>query len=151
VIHRSVYDTVGGFDESLRTGSDYDFWLKVSRAFPVVKLRQHVAVYRQNTTSVTYTLRRENNAYRLLKRAIDTYGLVDDAGHSVPPAAARRRLAELSFMHGYRHYWGGDAQVAQQSFATSLKHRPWQPKAAAYWLASLARRAGLVRPAAAPR
>src|SRR5207248_1665198 len=82
VIHRSVYQAVGGFDESLRTGSDYDFWLKVSRRFPVVKLRVPVAVYRDNPASVTNTVRAENNPYRLLKRAIDTYGLSDEAGHA---------------------------------------------------------------------
>jgi glycosyltransferase involved in cell wall biosynthesis len=120
VIHRSVYDTVHGFDETLRTGSDYDFWLKVSRAFPVVKLDRPVAVYRQNHASVTYTVRRENNAYRLLKRAIDTYGLIDSAGHRVAPAAVARRLADLAFVHGYRHYWNGDAHVAHQSFVQSL-------------------------------
>src|SRR5262245_18116247 len=47
LIHRSAYEAVGGFDESLRTGSDYDFWLRVSRKFSAVKLRTPVAVYRQ--------------------------------------------------------------------------------------------------------
>jgi glycosyltransferase involved in cell wall biosynthesis len=70
VIHRSVYDTVSGFDESLRTGSDYDFWVRVSRHFEVTKLRRKVAVYRQNLTSVTHVARPENNPYRLLHRAL---------------------------------------------------------------------------------
>lgn len=147
VIHRSVYDSVQGFDETLRTGSDYDFWLKVSRRFPVVKLRAPVAVYRQNLSSVTYTLRTENNAYRLLKRAIDTYGRVDDAGHEVDADAAARRLSELAFMHGYRHYWGGDAAIALDAFTQSLQHRPMHPKAIAYVLASLVKRWGLFDPA----
>jgi glycosyltransferase involved in cell wall biosynthesis len=148
VIHRSVYDTVHGFDETLRTGSDYDFWLKVSRSFPVVKLDRPVAVYRQNHASVTYTVRRENNAYRLLKRAIDTYGLVDSAGHRVAPGAAAKRLAELAFVHGYRHYWHGDAEIAQQSFVQSLRHRPLQPKTMAYALAAAAKRLAGAKPAA---
>lgn len=147
VIHRSVYDSVQGFDETLRTGSDYDFWLKVSRRFPVVKLRTPVAVYRQNLNSVTYTLRTENNAYRLLKRAVDTYGRVDDAGHEADATDVARRLSELTFMHGYRHYWGGDAAIALDSFKQSLQHRPVNPKAAAYVLASLAKRWGLFDPA----
>lgn len=147
VIHRSVHESVQGFDESLRTGSDYDFWLKVSRRFPVVKLRSPVAVYRQNLSSVTYTLRTENNAYRLLKRAVETYGRVDDAGHQVDAADVARRLSELSFMHGYRHYWDGDANTALNSFRQALKHRPMQPKAAAYVLATLAKRWGLFDPA----
>ena len=147
VIHRSVYDAVQGFDESLRTGSDYDFWIKVGHAFPVVKLDRPVAVYRQNHASVTYTVRRENNAYRLLERALDRYGLVDAAGHAVAPRAAAHRLAALAFLHGYRHYWQGDADIARQSFQQSLAHRPWQPKAAAYVVAALAKRWGVFSPA----
>lgn len=146
VIHRSVFDAVEGFDETLRTGSDYDFWLRVSRRFPVVKLGWPVAVYRHNHASVTYTLRAEDNAYRLLKRALDTYGLSDDAGHRVDAVSAERRLSELAFMHGYRHFWGGDAGIARQAFARSLSHRPWQPKAAAYVLASVARQWGMFDP-----
>jgi glycosyltransferase involved in cell wall biosynthesis len=147
VVHRSVYDAVNGFDESLRTGSDYDFWLRVSRRYPVVKLRYPVAVYRQNPASVTNTIRRENNAYRLLRRAIDTYGLADSAGHVVDPRAARRRLGELAFTHGYRHFWGGDPMIALRSFAQSLRHRPLHLKSTAYVIAALARRWGLFDPA----
>ncbi len=147
VIHRSVYDAVLGFDETLRTGSDYDFWLKVSRRYPVVKLASPVAVYRQNLSSVTYTLRAENNGYRMLKRALQTYGRSDEGGHEVSAAAAARRLAELSFMHGYRHYWKGDASIALESFTQALSHRPLHPRAAAYVLASLAKRWGLFDPA----
>jgi glycosyltransferase involved in cell wall biosynthesis len=146
LVHRSVYDAVGGFDEGLRTGSDYDFWLKASRKFPVVKLRAPTAVYRHNPASVTNTVRAENNPYRLLKRAVDAYGLSDDAGHTVDAGAVSRRLAELSFAHGYRHYWRGDARVAVSSFAKALGHRPFHPKTAAYVVASVARFLGVYQP-----
>lgn len=144
VIHRSVFDAVHGFDTSLRTGSDYDFWLKVSRKYPAVKLRFPVAVYRQNPESVTYTIRAENNAYRLLQRALATYGLFDEAGHGVEAVAAAHRLADLAFVHGYRHYWQGDPRIALRSFAQALGHRPLHAKAAAYVLASLAKSWGLL-------
>lgn len=146
VVHRSVYDAVGGFDEGLRTGSDYDFWLKASRVVPFVQLRGAVAVYRQNRASVTHTIRAENNPYRLLKRAIDTYGLSDDAGHSVPAGAVAARLADLAFLHGYRHYWRGDARIAVTSFWQVLGHRPWHLKAAGYLLASWGKRFGVQMP-----
>ena len=105
-----------------------------------------MAVYRQNRASVTHTIRAENNPYRLLKRAIDTYGLSDDSGHAVAPATAAARLADLAFNHGYRHYWRGDAGIAITSFKVSLGHRPWQPKTMAYLLASLGKRFGLFVP-----
>ncbi|HEU5297845.1 MAG TPA: glycosyltransferase [Burkholderiaceae bacterium] len=140
LIHRSAYEAVGGFDESLRTGSDYDFWLRVSRKFSAVKLRAPVAVYRQNPASVTNTVRAENNPYRLLKRAIDTYGLSDGAGHRADAALVQRRLAELAFAHGYRHFWRGDLRIATSSFRQALDHHTWHLKAAAYLAACFFKR-----------
>ncbi len=32
VFHRAVFDTIGGFDESLRTNEDYDYWLRAACA-----------------------------------------------------------------------------------------------------------------------
>ena len=150
LVHRSIYDAVGGFDEGLRTGSDYDFWLRVSCKFPVVKLRTPVAVYRQNPASVTNTVRAENNPYRLLKRAIDTYGLSDNAGNAVNAIEVQRRLAELAFLHGHRHYWRGDLNIAMDSFRQALDHQAWYPKAAVYVAACLIKRLTGV-PATKPR
>jgi len=140
VVHRSVYEAVQGFDESLRTGSDYDFWLKVSRRFPAVKLDRTAAVYRQNPQSVTHRLRAEDNAYRLLSRAVATYGLSDEGGNRVAASAVARRLADLSFLHGYRHFWRGDPAVAAHAFAQAAKHRPTHAKALLYLLVATARR-----------
>lgn len=140
IVHRSVYTAVDGFDESLRTGSDYDFWLKVSRKFPIVQLKTPVAVYRLNPSSVSYSVRTENNPYRLLRRAVDTYGLSDDAGHGAEPKLVQHRLADLAFVHGYRHFWRGNPGIAQRSFMQALAHRPWSPKTAAYVAAALFKR-----------
>jgi glycosyltransferase involved in cell wall biosynthesis len=142
VIHRSVYEAVNGFDESLRTGSDYDFWLKVSRRYPVAKLDGAVAVYRQNPQSVTYRLRTEDNAYRLLSRAIAAYGVSDEAGNRVEASAIAARLAHLSFVHGYRHFWDGDPAIAARSFMQAVRHRPMHGKALLYLLASAGKRVG---------
>lgn len=146
VVHRSVFDAVQGFDETLRTGSDYDFWLRVSRKFPVVKLRRLVAVYRQNPASVTNTLRRENNGYRLLRRALDNYGLCDDAGNVADGRAVSRRLADLAFAHGYRHYWRGDPRLAAEWFSRAWRDDPRRLKAAVYYGAAMAKNWGLYTP-----
>ena len=146
VIHRSVFDAVGGFDESLRTGSDYDFWLRVSRKYPVVKLRRLVAVYRQNPVSVTNTVRRENNGYRVLRRALDTYGLGDEQGHSADARAVARRLSGLAFAHGYRHFWRGDSKLAAEWFLQSWRDDRTRLKAIAYCGAAIAKSWGLYNP-----
>ena len=146
VIRRSVYDDVGGFDQTLRTGSDWDFWIRVGRSFPVVKLRRPVAAYRQNPSSVTHVVRKENNGFRLLKRIIDTYGLRDAAGHLADRRAVARRLSDLAFSHAYRHYWHGDPVVAAQWFGQAWRHDPRRLKAVAYLVAATAKRLGLAPP-----
>ena len=43
VVHPCVVETVGSFDESLRTGEDYDFWLRVSRQFRAAEFDRTLA------------------------------------------------------------------------------------------------------------
>ena len=38
VIHRSVFDRIGGFDESLPACEDYDLWLRITALYPVLYL-----------------------------------------------------------------------------------------------------------------
>jgi glycosyltransferase involved in cell wall biosynthesis len=38
IIHRSVFDTVGLFDESLPACEDYDMWLRITAKYPVIFL-----------------------------------------------------------------------------------------------------------------
>lgn len=40
MIHRSIFDELGLFDESLPACEDYDLWLRISNAFPVLFLEQ---------------------------------------------------------------------------------------------------------------
>ncbi len=40
VMHKSLFDEVGGFDTSLAICEDYDLWLKISARYPIVLLEQ---------------------------------------------------------------------------------------------------------------
>lgn len=44
VIHRTIFDTVGLFDETLPVCEDYDFWLRVTAWFPVLYLNTPLIV-----------------------------------------------------------------------------------------------------------
>lgn len=46
VVHKSCIDQVGGFDEGLRWGEDWDLWARLARRFSVVKSQQVTALYR---------------------------------------------------------------------------------------------------------
>ncbi|GFO72540.1 hypothetical protein BJAS_P2886 [Bathymodiolus japonicus methanotrophic gill symbiont] len=42
IIHRSVFDDVGLFDESLPACEDYDLWLRISAKYPVLFIEQQL-------------------------------------------------------------------------------------------------------------
>lgn len=44
IIHRSVFDEVGLFDESLPACEDYDLWLRVTARYPVLYLNEKLIV-----------------------------------------------------------------------------------------------------------
>jgi glycosyltransferase involved in cell wall biosynthesis len=52
VFHRRVYERVGGFDESLRTNEDYDFWIRAALAG---------CLFRRNDEPLGYYRRREDS------------------------------------------------------------------------------------------
>lgn len=132
LVRRNVIDAVGGFDESLRTGEDYDFWLRVTRRHRVVKLKRALALYRIHPASTTATERRENNEYRVLVRALQRLGHADGEGRRVDRVQLERRLSRLCFGHGYRHYRRGDMRIAYQSFRLAMRHFDFRPRTLAY-------------------
>lgn len=143
VAHRRVFDRLGGFDEQLRTGEDYDFWLRATRHFNVAKLARNVALYRIRRGSASAAQRPENNEYRVLMRTLSLYGDADINGRRVDRAQLNRRLAQLCFGHGYRHYWRGDVRIAYRSFRLALRHSDFHPRTMAYCAGAAARCAAL--------
>lgn len=120
VVRRSVYEAIGGFDESMRQGEDYDFWLKAARIAPMHSLNGHVALYRIHPASAMHRLSKENQLSILLEMAIMRWGLSDQHGNQAPPEIFKRRLAASNFDHAYSHFWQGDPNVARVHFKRSL-------------------------------
>jgi glycosyltransferase involved in cell wall biosynthesis len=140
IIPRAVYDRVGGFDEGLRTGQDYDFWIKVTRVFRVHKLSMMVALYRLHGSNNTKRPQAQSNAYRLLARAVEQYGLTGPGGDTLSHREINRRLADVCFRFGYLHLRRGDPSVAASAFLRSLRHYPLRGKAIAFLAAAATRR-----------
>ena len=143
VAHRSVFETIGGFDESLRTGEDYDLWLRATQRFRVAKLSRTLALYRIHAASTTAAERRENNEYRVLLRALERFGKTGADGQRVDRVSLDRRLSRLCFGHGYRHYRRGDVCVAYESFRLALHHFDFRPRTLAYCVGAAARCAAI--------
>ena len=136
MLRRSVIEAVGGLDENLSTGEDYDFWLRISRQFRADKLDCTIAYYREHAAGITKTPRKENNEYAVLVKTLDAFGLSGPDGIAASSTRVRDRLFRLCFSHGYFHIRSGDPQVAQQAFTSALRYAPLRPKVWAYWIAA---------------
>lgn len=126
VIRRDVLEAIGGFNEAMRQGEDYDFWLKASRIAEMHSLAGEVALYRIHASSAMHRLSEENHLAVLLKSAYMRWGIVSPDGSKLSESAFRRRISSVYFDHGYRHYWHGRLPVARKAFWASLRggYRP---------------------------
>lgn len=140
MVRRSVVETVGGFDETLATGEDYDFWLRVSRQFRVAELDRTLAYYRMHLASTTKVPRKENNEYKVLMKTLAAYGPAGPDGLAAAETDLHERFFQLCFSHGYFHIRSGDPKVAQHAFTAALGHSSFEPKVWAYWLWAVLKR-----------
>ena len=136
VVRRSVFDEVGGFDASLRTGEDYDFFIRASMKFRFRRVDRIVARYRQHAASITRVPQPGNNEYLVVSRAMERFGIVGPAGARVDPRLLQQRLHRMCFDHALQHLSTGDPAIAAGGFRRALRHDPWRAKA--WLLAALA-------------
>lgn len=123
VIRREVYENLGGFDETMRIGEDYMFWLKVSRTYEMHALDGSVALYRIHPASAMHRLDVENHECELLSLAVKRWGLHNPDGTRLTQNDFQQRMGACAFNHGYKHFWYGLPKFSAKSFYQSLKLR----------------------------
>lgn len=139
MIRRGLWDKIGGFDETLPIGEDYDFWLRASRHTRVVKLSDTLAGYRNNPDSLTKKIRDRNYEFEVLKAYVDRFGVTDPGGAAADIGPVSQRMAHLCFGHAYGHFWQGNVSRARQECAKAWAYGDHSPKNIGYWLASIVR------------
>lgn len=132
VIRREVKEAIGGFNESMRQGEDYDFWLKASRIAEMHSLNATVALYRIHGASAMHRLSDTNQLEILLKAAAMRWGLTGPGNDSLSSEAFERKLSEIDFDHAYSHFWNGDRRIARRSFWRAMCRGHLPMRCAAY-------------------
>jgi glycosyltransferase involved in cell wall biosynthesis len=105
MVHRRVYEAVGGYDDRYPLANDLDFWLRAARRFrfrhtaggPVVAVRRHG----ENTSDESARARECDDVERALEAALGIYSLrelVPELDWAVldPPDAERQALTRLA-------------------------------------------------------
>ena len=132
IVSRKLFETIGGFDEALRIGEDYDFWLRATRLVQAHKLARDVALYRVNPASTTHIARPINVEHVVLTRTIKKFGLASPDGAKICEAHLEQRLFKLAFDHGYVNFWHGSPVAALDSFSEAIKFKKNRLKSLVY-------------------
>lgn len=128
VVRRSVVEAIGRFDTSLRTGEDYDFFIRAARQCRFSHVNTVVARYRQHAAGITRIPQPRSNEYLVVSRAMSRYGTSGLDGRQLDPALLSQRLQKMCFDHALQHLRHGDPRIAASGFRAAIKHHPWRAK-----------------------
>ena len=96
VVKRACLEKVGGFDETLREGEEYDYWLRIAAEFAIGFINEPLTVYVDNTDGMsTDSLTGRLHRLKVLEKKY--------LKKKIPPQMYRRRIADTCHYIG-RHY-----------------------------------------------
>jgi glycosyltransferase involved in cell wall biosynthesis len=131
--------TVGGFDEELKVGEDYDLWLRLSRVVEMHKMSMMMAAYRIHTESATRRPQAENYGHKVIARAVERFGFDGPDGTAADARAVQQRLQRLSIDFAYHHLLRGDPCAAAAAFKQAKADGARSLRLAAYALTARGR------------
>ncbi|HUA90627.1 MAG TPA: glycosyltransferase [Steroidobacteraceae bacterium] len=128
LLRRARYEQVGLFDETMRTGEDYDFHLRTCRAGPVAFLDAASIRYQcgraDQLSRPEFTLEIARNFVRTVHRTLER----DRAQVALPKWMIRRCLADGHLWVGETALAAGQHRLARANLAASLRYHPRQPR-----------------------
>jgi glycosyltransferase involved in cell wall biosynthesis len=116
LFRRRVYEVIGGFDESLKTNEDYDFWLRAAIAgFRFVRNDEPLGHYRRRDGSLS------SSDVRMLKGILRVYAKQRPAILYVHPAID---ILDLQIKRFEAELMAAEAKVAMANhdFTSALEH-----------------------------
>ena len=136
LVRRHAVDEIGGFQTYLPTCMDYDFWLRIGLAKPIVLVPEVMAFYRhhQGGQIISRQWRQAQNVWTVKKTFARQYpdlvtDLSDEKLQSLIDGGLLRR--------GYDNYWRRDLVSARRIFRLALRTGSWGVKDLRYLLPAL--------------
>ena len=133
ILHKSLFEQLGGFNESLTIGEDYDLWIRLSRITQIHKLRATLSAYEQRADSITRTPQRIPFGATVIRRNLRRWGRKGPDGRQASWYSVRKRISQSFRNHGITHMRHGNRTTALRSLLTALYY---DPLTASNWIAS---------------
>jgi len=117
-IRRSALEVVGGFDEHLKNGDDYNLWVRLSLEYSALFLDHHLHQYRIHESSISKSnpTKRLENLIRLHKKHC-TREFPNDFVQ-----ASRRKVGQYSFILSKMALKNGENHQAQIYAKDAIRH-----------------------------
>jgi glycosyltransferase involved in cell wall biosynthesis len=136
MLHRSVLDEVGIFDETLKVGEDYDLWLRIARNHSVIYVDRVFCEYRVRDNGLSGGLEARSprwlEAHTVVREKHLRSHWVPSQHHNVLTGVLSKNYWELG-----RIYFGeARFQEARILFLKGLGYRPLHLKSWIFWCSS---------------
>jgi GT2 family glycosyltransferase len=115
---------LGGFDENLRVGEDYDLWLRASRQTPILRVPRPYALYRIHAHNTTRRAPTANHKARVVERALAQWGYTAPDGRIADRRAVAAGLARSWSDFAGAQLGAGDPRAARQSAWKAVRIHP---------------------------
>lgn len=119
VVRRTVFDTVGHFDESLRICEDYDLWLRIAERFELIFV--DVPLLKRHRTGDNLT----GNRLLFAQSLVALFGRLqaEQKGNRVRERIIACRLADAHYNAAYEYRKAGDLHRSRAHYLNSWRCR----------------------------
>ncbi len=111
MVEKAVLLAVGGFDEQLRKGQDYDLWLRLSRVVEMAAMPWVTALYRIHGESITHAPNARCFEYEIITNAVRRWGVAGPDGRSHGQKTVVKRIRRAALNFAANHWRWGDPDI----------------------------------------
>jgi glycosyltransferase involved in cell wall biosynthesis len=122
MVRRRVFDAVGYFDESLKSGEDWDFFVRVVQRFSIGTINEPLTKIRHHDDSLCGSWDRwYETDVAIANKAIRSYSLSGDNLKLI-----KRRVARHHFLYGRNAVVNGQTTEGRRALVACIKVNMWR-------------------------